>query len=149
MIFVEGKPDKVLLSSIGVVNSSIKIAGSKGAVCNQMKKRSSVKGVVDEDPGKACPPYINQLNVLFQDRNIILLEDKANSNKVIVIRPYLEEWVLGFCKSFRIDLKNYFLPSTSSDLKKVINMRLGKFEKLIADNHQIEALQKLKNFVNN
>ena len=148
MIFVEGKPDKILLIALGFPQAVVKVAGSKGAVCNQLKKKSNVKGMVDEDPGTAPPKYLTKLFEVYKDKYIIELEDRTNSNKVIVVRPFLEEWILDFCLKFDIKLAKYFLPTTSGELKKVINYRLPKLQKLIEENLQIDSLQKLKSYVN-
>lgn len=148
MIYVEGKPDKVLLSAVGIASKHIVIAGNKGEVCNKLQKNKSVKGLVDEDPGSGQPSYIKSLAKVSEDKNLIEYQDKQRENKLVVIKPYLEEWVtINFRKS-GVDLKEYFLPSATKELKRIINARLIKFENLIKDNTEIESLKKLKQFIN-
>lgn len=149
MIFVEGKPDRVLLKSIGISVHLIRVEGSKGNVCNSLKKNRNVKGMVDEDPDQAQPSYISQLKEVNKDHNLIEYEDKTNSNKLIVVRPHLERWIVWAMDKAQIDLATFFLPTTSRELKKVINRRLDKFEKLVSDNSEIKALLRLKEFINN
>ncbi|ELR71365.1 hypothetical protein C900_02823 [Fulvivirga imtechensis AK7] len=148
MIFVEGKPDKIPLKSIGIANRNIRIEGSKGKVCNRLIKNKNVKGMVDEDPLVPQPSYLKRLRKRSEDKNLIEYIDDQNSNRLAMIKPYLEEWVMYTCNTYKIDLSAYFLPNTSKELKRVINGNLDKFNKLISENREIEALKKLKEFIN-
>jgi len=148
MIFVEGKPDRTLLIAIGLSKKEVTIAGSKGNVCNRLKEKSDVKGVVDEDPESAQPGYIKGLTKKSEDCNLICYYDRIKQNTLIVIKPDLEKWVISWAKRHKIDTKKYYLPDNSKELKKNINQRLDKFEKFIDSNDKVDALVKLKEYIN-
>ena len=50
MIYVECFPDFTLINTLGFSRREIVHAGSKGKVCNRLRKTYNSKGVIDEDP---------------------------------------------------------------------------------------------------
>jgi len=51
MIFVDCKPDRVLVWSImGISKREIRHAGNKLRVCKELERRRNCRGLVDEDP---------------------------------------------------------------------------------------------------
>ncbi len=149
MVFVEGKPDRVLLIAIGLSKKKITIAGSKGNVCNRLRNKNNVKGVVDEDPDSAQPSYIRELVKKSEDCNLICYYDNTNQNSLIVIKPDLEKWITSWVKRQKIDITKYFLSDDSKELKRSINQRLDKFHNFISSNDKVDALVKLKEYINN
>ena len=133
MIFVECNADKTLLTSLGIQSQEICHVFSKGNVCNRLRKNKNCLGLVDEDPGSGQPQYMSELKLVSHDNAIKVLNDKNNQNKIIVLCPRLEDWIVDAAKEAEVDLANYHLPSNGKALHKVINTRLDEFEKLIKD----------------
>jgi hypothetical protein len=64
MIYIECRPDKILVEALSVPEEEIIHAGSKGNVCNRLSRIRNSKGLVDEDPESAQPTYIRRLKLL-------------------------------------------------------------------------------------
>jgi len=132
-VYVECKPDFVLVNLLGVPKKSIIHAGNKSGVCRRLQKSNNSKGLVDEDPLSNQPPYIEKLDLIHNQHGIKIFQDSKNGNHLIVLCPRLEEWILQSAKEVNIDVKKYNLPTDGKKLHKIINMNLVKFKKLIRD----------------
>lgn len=133
MIYVECKPDRALVSSLGVPKRNIIHEGGKSKVCRRLEKSRNSKGLVDEDPLSEQPPYIERLNLIQDRHEIKTLHDNRRGNYLVVLCPRLEEWILKAAKEAEIDLGKYNLPDDAEKLHKIINININKFEKLIAE----------------
>jgi hypothetical protein len=131
MIFLECDPDKALVKALGMSNKEIKHVYSKGNVCNRLTKSSHAKGMVDEDPASPQPSYIGKLKLQLQQHDIKLLYDDKTQNRLIVLCPRLEEWILKATKNAGASILDYGLPNEAQRLHEIINTRAGSFEKLI------------------
>jgi hypothetical protein len=146
MIYVECKPDFVLVNVLGVAKRNIIHAGNKSKVCRRLKKSDNSKGLVDEDPWTEQPPYVEKLDLIHNQHEIKTLQDNQRGNYLIVLCPRLEEWVLKATKDAQIDITRYNLPDDGERLHKEININIDKFEKLIKDlkgkSKMMKALEK-------
>ena len=136
MIYVECKPDFVLVKSItNISKREIVHEGGKGKVCKKLEKSQNSKGLVDEDPDRPQPKYVEKMKVKenLSAHGIMVLYDNSNNNYLFVLYPRLEEWILKATKEAKIDIKKYGLRNNEKDLHKYINLRIDKFEKLIKD----------------
>ena len=134
MIYVECYSDEALVKALEVPNKEIIHAGNKGNVCNFLKKKQKVKGLVDDDPESAQPTYIKRLVKRGNDQGIKILIDTASNNLVIVLCPSLEGWIIEVAKENKIKLfENYGLSDDPDELHKIINSNLRKFQTLISD----------------
>ncbi|MEW6686874.1 MAG: hypothetical protein AB1393_11830 [Candidatus Edwardsbacteria bacterium] len=73
MIYLECDADKVLVRALGVSRKEIICAHSIGNVCNRLRRKTNSKGLVDEDPGKIRPRYIERLKLLSYEDEIKVL----------------------------------------------------------------------------
>ncbi len=122
MIVVEEKTDKELLLALGMPQKLVKVAGSKGQVCNLLRKSGSRFrfGVVDEDPeGQAQPPLMGRMLVVEERHGARVLEDPETSNRLLVLCPPLEEWVLGAARRKGVRVEEFGLPDDALKLKKL------------------------------
>jgi hypothetical protein len=137
MIFVECKPDQALVAYVTNIKRRdiIHEFQGKGGVCNQLRKRRSCKGVVDNDPFSVQPRYIQnaRLEDDLSEQEIKVLHDDANNNYIIVLCPTLEEWILKAAKGANIDVRKYSLPNDAVKLHREININLDKFKALVDD----------------
>lgn len=133
--FVECKPDRSLLQKIGVTKRSIIHAGSKSGVCKRLSKTMHSVGVVDEDPNSVQPRYIKGLRVIenSQKYDLKVLFDEKRKNRVIVISPRLEEWIIKAAKEAKVNMRKYGLSEDGDKLHKLINSELSRFERLLGE----------------
>jgi hypothetical protein len=148
MIYVECKPDFTLVKFITKISKReiIHEMRGKGAVCQRLKTRSNCKGLVDEDPFGTQPQYIRKLSLeddLPQDE-LKVLYDKSRDNRLIVLCPRLEEWILKAAQEANLNMEKYPLPSTPEKLHREINLNLSRFEKLLTDLKNCERLKTLR-----
>lgn len=93
-VFVECNPDEILAVSLGVRKKILTHSNDKGRVCNSLEKKVDSVGMIDEDPESSQPTYISKLKFVEEHFKVKVLYDKKSNNKLIIIRPRLEEWIL-------------------------------------------------------
>ncbi len=133
MIFVECKPDLLLVSKVtGKSRKEILHSGNKGEVVRHMSRSAGCIGLVDEDPGKAQPKYIESMILIKDDKtsNVKIYKDSKN-NLLVVLCPVLEEWVMKTAKIEKIKMTDFTLPENPEKFHKIINLNLPKYEKLL------------------
>jgi hypothetical protein len=149
-IYVECKPDEVLLKSLGIKEITIEHAHGKGNICNKLKKNKNAFGLLDEDPQSVQPKYLKNLKCkIINEFNIKLFYDENSNNFLIILCPRLEEWILESVKELKIDIKEYNLPDDANNLHKIINAKLSDFEKLICKLKESKRIKKLKELLLN
>ena len=64
---------------------------------------------------------------------IEILHHNQGHNRLIVLYPRLEEWVIESARKANVSLRNYNLPTTGNELHEVINFKIKRFEELLDD----------------
>ena len=139
MLFIECKPDKTLaLGLTGLPGKEIvhQLKG-KYEVLENLATRSNCIAMVDEDPHTNQPRYLERMR-LHEDYlglGLQLKLDHSRSNRVAILRPRLEEWLVQAAHDVDIELSDsrYNLPDDAKELKKVINRDLRKLDRLVTD----------------
>ena len=151
MIFVECRPDKLLIKRITGISKIIHEAG-KARICNKLNKYKGVIAVLDEDPGRSQHPYFNNLrnfsNREFENCPDIKVLTDFRGNFVVLICPRLEDFVINVARRNKIDLKSFNLPSDPDKLHEIINLNLEKFEKLLDSLKNTKEFKCLGNIIN-
>ncbi len=155
MIFLECYADEAMVKAFGVTSRNVKHAFSKGEVCNLLRKSTKSIGIVDEDPFSGKPSYEKLMlnSKIFENDRVIFCYEKSSKNKLIIIRPKLEDFIIRLANDNGVDLISYRLsnkPKTLheelafkrnyqklSSLKEVFDLLLAS-EKLIKE---------IKNFI--
>jgi hypothetical protein len=136
MIYLECDADQALAESLGVRNKNIEHCHGRGNVCNKLKgikrKVSDSIGMIDEDPGSAPDKYLENIKEINNKNGIKTFKD-TNNNKLIVICPYLEAWIIKQAKASKINPKTYNLPDKPNELHREAIHKLNKFKDLIKD----------------
>jgi len=148
MIYVECNPDELLVKLLtGVSKREIIHAGNKPEVCKRLKKINGVIGLVDEDPDSVQPGYISGREEEINDygEGIKVLEER--NNKLIILCPRLEEFILDIAKKEKIDVKKYKLLNNGNDFHNVINVNLDNFEKLVDDLKKVKTMKTLRHLL--
>ena len=151
MIFVECNPDEVLVIALtGIRRRDLRheLKG-KGEICNRLRKVSDCVGLLDEDPGSGQPAYLREASLEEDNTELGLriLRHEGTENRLILLCPRLEEWVLAAAKGAGVDVRQYGLPNDPHQLRRQINLNLGKFgdlvEALRKDSDRLKALGRL------
>lgn len=151
MFCVECDADFVLTKVITKVadREIIHSGGKSRVIYDLVNKHSNKKGIIDEDPGGSVPSIINRFKIISENsyHQIDVLYQKSKNNYLIILKPFLEAWILRAAMISEIDVEKYGLPDDATLLHSIINYRLSSFEKLLHDlmkvSPQIKYLEKL------
>ncbi|HAV42639.1 TPA: hypothetical protein DCX15_01290 [bacterium] len=147
-MFVECKADKVLVRALGIPEEEIEHAGGKTGVCKRLGNSRNSKGLVDEDPLCVQPSYIEALKSLSVKNNVKLLYDEESQNRLIILCPRLEGWILKMAREGGVEVKDYGLPAENEDkLHRVVNTNLEGFKGLIEEMRDKGLLKSLEEFI--
>jgi len=117
----------------------IKHAGGKSMVIRKlMRTHENSIGMIDEDPNSIQPDDIQKFRETdYSDRDQIRIRHhNQRNNRLIVLCPRLEEWIIGASREANLDLRNYNLPNDPSELHEIINIRINRFRQLVEDLRQ-------------
>ena len=136
MIYVECKPDGVLVRHVADLSRRQvrHEAKGKGGVFNMLLRSRDLVAMVDEDPGKTQPRYMRQLSLSHEhaDLGLKLYLDSRRNNRVIVLCPRLEEWLLRAAADLELNIEDYGLPRRAKAFHDTINLDERKIQRLLA-----------------
>ena len=138
MIYVECKPDQLLVQMLtSWPNREIIHEEGKYRLMARLSKRRDTRAMVDEDPGSNQPAYLSKMQVHqeFSNRGLRVLLDASRGNRVVVLCPKLEDWIIHGAGEADVSLAGprYNLPNTANALHRVINIDPRKLERLVED----------------
>lgn len=148
-VFVECRADETTVVTLGVPKRSVTHFEGKGEVCNALREQTSATGLVDEDPFSAQPSYLKALGEAEPQDGVKVLLDQERQNRVIVICPRLEDWLVAAVKNEGLDLNDFgYTAKDARWLHAEINERLRALEQLLralleAKSKPLVRLQKL------
>lgn len=133
-VFVECNPDETLAIALGVRRRAVVHGGDKGRVAKRLRENRAVVGLVDEDPGSAEPPTLSRFVEVSASHDVRLKIDREQNNRLIVICPRLEPWLIKTAKASNMRLeKDYNLSDNVQELDAMINHRLPNIERLLRE----------------
>ncbi len=132
MIYVECKADKTLIEILGVKKEEIWHCGDKGRVINKITKEKRACGMVDVDSLSPQPKKLKEFEKIKEEYGIELLVDKKG-NKLVILSPCLEEWILKVAERNKINVKDYNLPREGNKFHDIVNANIEKFNKLVKE----------------
>ncbi len=133
---MEGKPDRVLaLRLTGLPGREVKRERNNSEALKRSLGELNSRAMIDEDDEHSQPPQLLRFQV-FQELELFGLReyrDNASGNRVIMLRPRLEEWLSRAAREVDINLGDprYNLPGDPSRLHDEINRDLRKLQRLI------------------
>ncbi len=139
MIYVECKPDTVMMKTLSSGDEVRHLYG-KSSVCSKLARETDCRGMVDEDTSHQKHPYITglkELGAIRTDRrnDLIICQDMNRRNRLILLRPRLEEWVAKSARMSGISLKSYSLSDDPEELRDLLylgdNRMLNRFRMVI------------------
>ncbi|MBM4025706.1 MAG: hypothetical protein FJ280_09900 [Planctomycetes bacterium] len=134
-IAVECYPDEAVLRALGIPRKQLLHEARKGEVFNWLKKNAGGVGIVDEDPDSAQPrDLISYQQVHAAEGLLLLVRQGGSGQRLIVVRPRLEDWLIHRACICGVDLRRYQLPDSSKELHAVprYEQRDG-FRRFLAD----------------
>ena len=137
MIYVECKPDEILVRQVTGLprRQVVHEAKGKGGVCNRLMKTRGLVAMVDEDPGATQPTYMARLSLGSESAQLglKLYRDRSRNNRIVVLCPKLEDWLLRAAADSGLSMNTYGLPDRATALHSVINLDERKIQRLLAD----------------
>ncbi|MCC6723509.1 MAG: hypothetical protein IT258_03295 [Saprospiraceae bacterium] len=131
MTFVECKPDELLVRVLGVTRKQLRHENDKPRVCGRLSKLEKCTGLVDEDPHTEQDTYIKALKFQEEKHAVKIFKDGKRKNKVIMLCPRLEEWLIFTTQSAGLKMADFGLSDKGNELHREINGRLQAVQKLI------------------
>ncbi len=136
MLYVGCKPDERLVRTLtGLPRKQIEhdLKGRFG-VCKRLSGATDAQAMLDEDPGAERPAYRQKLQSSAREvgsSGLIKLSHKSRRNRIVLVRPKLEEWILEAARQAGVDPGAHGFPNDSNRLHGQVNANLDKFENLI------------------
>lgn len=150
MVYVECYADKALVNSLGIGEKKIVHAGGKSNVCKRLKRDTDSIGLVDEDPRSAQPSYIKstQLHQECTSLNIKLWLDRKRRNRIIMLCPRLEEWIIKAVKDAGQKMGDFGVSNNPYVLHSELGIKPEKLRGIINGiQGQSERIRLLKKFL--
>lgn len=144
--YVECNPDEEMLLYLRVPAKVITHCKGSGNIFNRLKKQNSRFALIDEDPNAAIHPYYSDLSLTHEANGVKVYIDSVRNNKVVVLSPRFEEWLIKAAKEKKVKLPDFGLSENPHFLHSSINSRLSSLKKLLAeiDKYKGSRLDELK-----
>lgn len=137
MHIVECDPDVILISSLARISKrKVDHGNGKHQVLRRLLKHCDSIGMIDEDPFSTQPQKYLQRFVVVDDsveNRIRTLRYARGNDRLIVLCPRLEEWIIESCRRVHVELTRYNLPDNGNQLHEEINFKLNRFQQLVTD----------------
>jgi hypothetical protein len=137
MFRVECDPDVALVSSLtSVPQRRIMHHQGKNELLRKLLKEKNSVGLMDKDPSSIQPTvYLQRFQVInYSDSDgIEVLHHRQGHNRLVILYPRLEEWVIESARRVNINPLEYNLPPNGNELHEVINFKIKRFEELLED----------------
>jgi hypothetical protein len=136
MLFLECNADETLARAVGVPPRDIIHSHGKGRVSKSLKRKSEAVGLVDQDIGSAEPVTLSKFVEESNQHDVILKRDRLQNNRLVVICPRLEDWIVKTAKAANVRMTDFGLSENPRDLHADINHRLPNLDRLL--NHLLK-----------
>ncbi len=119
-VLVECYPVEVLLRTLGVPKKQLRHEARKGEVFNRLRDTPGAVGVVDEDPASIQPRDLSNYDETGAAEGLRLLARRGSKGqRLIILCPRLEEWLLQRAGVCGVDPARYYLPSSPNELHDI------------------------------
>jgi hypothetical protein len=149
IIHVECLPDEVLVKSLGKTRKQVIHHNDKGRVCKFLEQSGESQGMIDQDPNSAQPTYLSRMQLASSQYDVQLLTHPAAGNRMIILCPRLEEWVINVCQQASVEMSTFGLSNNPRQLHREITSRLRQFSSLLdhLKEKQAPAVVYLRNMI--
>ncbi|MEM2480601.1 MAG: hypothetical protein QXW77_03490 [Candidatus Hadarchaeales archaeon] len=101
--------------------------GGKSRVLKRIERGEGEIGLIDEDPSCEQPPSLQMYRIEYEGEGIKVLV--KGGNRIVMLCPNFEEWVLTTSKESGVDPKKYGLPDDPERLHEVAGARTDRLKK--------------------
>lgn len=130
---MECNADEALAHAVGIPSRSIEHSLGRGRVCKRLQQLKDATGMVDDDPDVTKPSYFKCLAESKRDHGIRLLDDRERGNRIVILIPRLEEWLVQAAKQSGLKMTDYgFSSDNGVQLHAEINQRLKSLDGLVS-----------------
>jgi len=151
MLLVECKPDRTLAISLSSISlKKVEHAGNKAGVLKKLTENyENSIGIIDEDPSSTQPPDLRKFTEIeyLESKDIRILHHERLNNRLLILCPRLEEWIVKAAREAQIGLRDYHLPDNPVALHETINISIDRFEELLRElvqrSSRVKELQRL------
>jgi hypothetical protein len=132
-LFLECKPDQTLAVALGFPEKDVVHSHGKGRVSNYLSKHQGVIGLVDGDFGSSEPRGLKDYVEKRHEHGVRLRTNPNRENRLIVLCPRLEPWLIQAAKTSGVKMETFGLPEKLHDLDALINQRLPNVGRLVEE----------------
>jgi hypothetical protein len=119
-VLVECDADEAVLRALGLPRKQLLHFGGKYELLKKLKDRAHDVGMVDEDPGKVQPKDIGSYRQTDSAEGLRLLTRQGRGGqRLVIVCPKLEDWLIQRAKSSGIRPEDYGLPSDPDRLHSI------------------------------
>ncbi len=120
-VLVECSADEVVLRSLGVPKKQLSHFGGKDKLITRLRDMPGAVGMVDEDPASTQHPDLKVAyrKVESAEGLCLLTRQGSGGQKLVMICPKLEDWLIERAKSSGIRPEDYGLPSDPDRLHSI------------------------------
>jgi len=148
-IAVECYPDEAVLRALGVPRRQVLHEARKGEVFNWLKENARGVGMGDEDPGNTQPHDLSNYQEVEAGEGLRLLVRRGSSGqRLIVVCPRLEDWLIQRAQKCGVDPKQHHLPGTAKELHNMPRYhRRDGFRRFLAELNRDRGMNLLRQWV--
>ena len=120
-VLIECNADEIVLRNIGVLKKQLFHFGGKNKLINRLRNLPGAVGVVDEDPASIQHPDLKASYRQAESAEGLRLLARQGSGcqRLVMICPKLEDWLIQRSKLSGIRPKDYGLPSDPDKLHSI------------------------------
>ena len=120
-VLAECSADEVVLRELGVPRRQLLHFGGKDKLINSLRDRPGVVGVIDEDPGSTQHPDLKASYRKAESAEglRLLARQGSGGQRLVIVCPRLEDWLIERAKSSGIRPEDYGLPGDPDRLHSI------------------------------
>jgi hypothetical protein len=133
MLHLECKADEVVARSLGRAARDCRHHAGKSRVCRALEKARGAVALLDEDPDSdpRLHPYLRKLREESGGHGLRVLVDARQGNRVVVVQPRLEGWLIRTAREAGLRMQDFGLPEAPNALHGEITQRTQSLENLV------------------
>lgn len=135
MLHLECRADEVVARMLARPARKCRHHAGKSRVCRALEKEKGAVALVDDDPDSdsRLHPYLLRLREEPGGHGLRVLEDVERRNRVVIVQPRLEGWLIRTARESSLRMQDFGLPDSPNALHGEITQRIPSLEKLVRE----------------